>query len=119
MDNKGWIILAVAAVALFAIKLVAKPNSAEKEIAKQKIKSGALVVDVRTADEYAGGHYENATNIPVQELAGRLGELGKDTNKMIVVYCAAGVRASQAKAILLKAGFKDVTNAGGLSDLKP
>ena len=113
-----WIIAALVAAAFVAMQLLAKPGSVDKMAAKEKIKQGALVIDVRTPDEFAAGHYDNATNIPVSDIAGRVAEIG-GTNRAIVVYCAAGVRAAKAKAILQKAGFSDVTNAGGLSDLKP
>lgn len=83
-----------------------------------KIKQGATVVDVRTPQEYATGHYEGATNIPLQDLQGRLTELG-DKQKAIVVYCASGMRSAQAAKVLAAAGFTDVTNAGGLGNLKP
>ena len=96
---------------------IATQLQVEKALAKEKIKQGALVVDVRSADEFADGHYADAKNIPVSEIARRAEELG-DKNRPVVVYCAAGVRAAKAKAILLNAGFKDVTNAGGLSDLQ-
>lgn len=109
-----WIaIILVAAAAFYAMRAAGKDTSA----AKDKIKQGALVLDVRTAGEFAGGHYTGAVNIPVQELKNRISELGS-TNRAVVVYCAAGVRAGKAKQILLDAGFKDVTNAGGLSDLQ-
>jgi phage shock protein E len=85
-------------------------------VAREKITSGALVLDVRTDDEYQGGHYEGARNIPVQDLEARLNELG-DKKRAVVVYCASGVRSARAADIMTKAGFTDVTNAGGYGDL--
>jgi phage shock protein E len=117
MGKKIWIVAAVICGGLAVVKLLAKTDADEKAAAKEKIRNGALVIDVRTAGEFADGHFNGALNIPVQELGARANELG-DTNRAIVVYCAAGVRAAKAKSILQKAGFKDVTNAGGLSDLK-
>jgi phage shock protein E len=82
----------------------------------EKIKQGALVIDVRTAAEYAGGHYKGAIHISVTELMTRLSEIG-DKQKPLVVYCASGRRSAQAAKILVDAGFQDVTNAGGLANL--
>ena len=82
----------------------------------KKMKAGATILDVRTTGEFSGGHYKNAINIPIQELASRLKELGSKT-KPVVVYCAAGFRAGKAKTLLESNGFKDVTNAGGLRDM--
>jgi len=82
----------------------------------EKIKAGAKVVDVRTPDEYEEEHYPNAVLIPVDQVAARISEFG-DKEKPIVVYCASGARSAYAAKILRQSGFKDVTNAGGLSDM--
>jgi len=90
--------------------------------AKQLIASGAAVVDVRTVEEFAGGHLERAANIPVQELGGRIGEIealvGGDRSKPVVLYCKSGRRATAAKQQLEAAGFTHVVNGGGYTELK-
>lgn len=80
------------------------------------IKEGALVVDVRTPEEFASGKYPNAKNIPVDQIESRLKEFG-DKDRKIVVHCRSGARSSKAKSILESNGFKSVINAGGLSDM--
>lgn len=85
------------------------------EHVKQKLAAGATVVDVRTAQEFRGGAYPGARNIPVQEIAHRLGEIPKD--RPVVLYCASGVRSGSAAKILQRAGYPDVVNAGGLGDM--
>ena len=87
----------------------------QKKVA-EKIKSGALIVDVRTVSEYKDGHYPNALHIPVTEIENRLNEFG-DKNRCIIVYCASGGRSGKAVLMLNKHGYKDVINAGGLSDI--
>lgn len=81
-----------------------------------KIRAGAAVIDVRTPDEFEDGHYEGARNIPVNLLEARLAELGPK-DKPVIVYCASGARSALAARILKGAGFRDVTNAGGFSDM--
>jgi phage shock protein E len=94
----------------------------DPEAAKRLVAGGAVVLDVRTADEYADGHLPNAVNIPVQDLGGRLAEVeklvAKDKSRPIVVYCAAGSRAASAKTALESAGFTQVVNGGGYEDLR-
>ena len=80
-------------------------------VVREKIKMGALAIDVRTPSEYQSDHYKGAKNIPLQELQSRLSELG-DKNMPIVVYCASGLRSAMALKILTKAGFTDVMNGG-------
>ena len=101
---------------------VATSNAKDPAAARKSIAAGALVLDVRTADEYAQGHLPNATNIPVQELSSRLDEVaklaGNDKAHPIVVYCAKGGRAAKAKDQLDAAGYAHVVNGGGLDDLR-
>ena len=82
--------------------------------AKRMVEQGALLLDVRTPAEYAGGHLRGAVNIPVQELAARLAEVGvKD--RPIVVYCRSGHRSSNATDMLRGAGFTQVHDLGAMS----
>ena len=76
----------------------------------------ALVVDVRTPGEFASGHHPRAVNIPVDQVRSRIAEFG-DKKKPVVVYCASGNRSGRAKQALESAGYTQVTNAGGFSDL--
>ncbi|WP_041590145.1 rhodanese-like domain-containing protein [Teredinibacter turnerae] len=74
-------------------------------------------IDVRSADEYAGGHYSAAVNIPHTEIAARIGEVTDDKNADIHVYCRSGRRSGIAKETLEKMGYTQVTNEGGYSDV--
>jgi NADPH-dependent 2,4-dienoyl-CoA reductase/sulfur reductase-like enzyme/rhodanese-related sulfurtransferase len=69
-----------------------------------------VLLDVRTADEFAAGHIPGAVNIPVDELRGRRGELPRGGR--ILAYCQVGQRGYLATRILLQSGF-DVANLGG------
>jgi phage shock protein E len=97
-------------------------STKDPEAARKLIAAGAVVLDVRTADEYAEAHLPNAVNLPVQELSSRLGDVdglvAGDKARSIVVYCAAGARATEAKAQLEAAGYSHVVNGGGLDDLR-
>ena len=90
--------------------------------AKQMIRDGALVVDVRTQSEWDQGHLAQAKLLPLPELAQRLRDVeewaGGDKAKPIVVYCRSGRRSGEAKTILERAGFARVENGGGYDDLK-
>jgi phage shock protein E len=106
-------VAAVIAVVAFVMHLRGQSN---RGALAAKIAAGAKVIDVRTVQEYAGGHFEGAVNIPVDTLANRAKTLGAKDGA-VVVYCASGGRSAQAAGILRAAGFTDVTNAGGLSNL--
>lgn len=85
-------------------------------IVKEKIKAGALVVDVRTVDEFQDEAYPGAVNIPVGALPTRMKEL-EPKDRSIVLYCASGSRSAMAAQMLKASGWKDVVNAGGLYDM--
>jgi phage shock protein E len=82
----------------------------------QLVKDGAVILDVRTPGEYAGGHIEGSKNIPLQSIQQNLSKIPKD--KVIITCCASGMRSGSAKSILLSSGFKEVHNGGGWMSLK-
>ena len=77
------------------------------------LKNGAVVVDVRTASEFKGGHFKGAKNIPLDEIQSRLDEVG-ERSALIVLHCHSGMRSASALRILTAAGFTNVLNAGTL-----
>lgn len=74
------------------------------------LKEGAIMIDVRTRSEYAGGHNPQSRNIPLDELNKESQKL--DKSKPIILCCASGTRSGMAVGILKKNGFKEVINAG-------
>ena len=82
----------------------------------QLVKDGAVILDVRTPGEYAGGHIEGSKNIPLHSIQQNLSKIPKD--KVIITCCASGMRSGSAKSILLSNGFKEVHNGGGWMSLK-
>lgn len=70
-----------------------------------------MLLDVRTAEEYAEGHIAGAAWIPVTELAKRLGEVPH--GKRVYVYCHSGVRSARASKLLAERGFKNIENVKG------
>ena len=89
-----------------------------QEKAWTEIRGGALLVDVRTQQEFDQGHLEGALLIPHTEIASRASELGSDKDRAIVLYCRSGSRSSQAKQALEKLGYTNVMNAGGYESMK-
>jgi rhodanese-related sulfurtransferase len=72
--------------------------------------NGAQVIDVRTRQEFASGHFSHSRNIPLSELAAKASEISKK-GKPVILCCASGIRAAQGLAILKKQGI-EVYNAG-------
>ncbi len=83
----------------------------------QLVKEGAIIVDVRSKGEYAGGNIKGSINIPVDQLPNNLAKL-KDKNKTIITCCASGMRSASAKSILKSNGYTSVHNGGGWMSLQ-
>lgn len=80
---------------------------------KEKIKNGAILVDVREQNEYDDQHIPGSILIPLSEFAERFEELPKD--KPLVMQCRSGARSARAGEHLLANGYTDVVNmAGGI-----
>jgi rhodanese-related sulfurtransferase len=75
----------------------------------------AVVIDVRTPEEFAGGSLVGARNIPVEALATRLAELSRFKGRPVIVVCQSGARSGRAIGQFTKEGFTEVYNlAGGI-----
>lgn len=77
--------------------------------AMELIEDGAVVVDVRTSDEYKSGYIENSINIPVDNIS----DIEYDKETVIIVYCASGMRSAEAAKILIQEGYTNVYNLDG------
>lgn len=83
---------------------------------KELIKNGAVIVDVRSPNEFQYGHIKNSLNIPLQSLGSQLGKI--DKNKVVITCCASGMRSASAKSILKAKGYPVVHNGGGWNSLE-
>ncbi|WP_247869493.1 rhodanese-like domain-containing protein [Herbaspirillum sp. ST 5-3] len=88
-------------------------HSIDVKQAQQLKSQGALLLDVREADEYASGHAPGSTLIPVGQLGARLKEIDAFRNKTVVLICRSGRRSAVATEMLRKAGFSDAKNVEG------
>jgi len=77
---------------------------------------GALLLDVRTDEEFAGGHIVDARHIELSQLATSIDSIKKYREKPVIVYCETGNRSAQALKTLKDQGFTQAFNlAGGLA----
>ncbi len=76
----------------------------------QLVKEGAVILDVRSKSEFAGGHIKGSLNIAVDQLGDNLSRL-PDKQKPVITCCASGMRSAMAKRILASNGYQ-VHNGG-------
>jgi rhodanese-related sulfurtransferase len=74
------------------------------------LKKGAIILDVRSKGEFAGGHAKGAINIPLDQLPSQLNRFKKE--EVIITCCASGMRSGSAKRMMNQAGFTNVYNGG-------
>ena len=75
-----------------------------------------VVVDVRTREEYDGGHIENAVLVPNESIGGEMPEALPDKEATLLVYCRSGRRSKDAAQKLLELGYQSVYDFGGVID---
>ena len=81
---------------------------------KTLVAQGALIVDVRTSDEFKGGHIKNAINIPVDTISSKTNEL-KKKGKPVITCCASGMRSARATSILKQNGIEAYNGGSWMS----
>lgn len=74
---------------------------------------GAVLLDVRTPEEYAEGHIEGSVNIPLQSIE-QAESVIKDKDTPLFVHCRSGGRSAQATSILKRMGYTNVEDIGGI-----
>ena len=78
--------------------------------------SGYIIIDARTQEEYDQGHIPGAILIPEYEIADRAEKELPDKNQLILVYCRSGRRSKIAAEVLVKLGYTNVKEFGGIID---
>jgi rhodanese-related sulfurtransferase len=84
----------------------------------EMLRKGAVIVDVRTKNEFAGGHIRGSLNLPLQSLSEQKTKHLPNKNQIIITCCASGMRSASAKKMLQASGYTQVYNAGSWSKLQ-
>lgn len=112
--KRTTIVLVMVVVTLIASCKSLQVLTTDDELYRQ-INGEAILLDVRTAAEYADGHLEGSVNIPLGKLRTDYARL--DPNRTYVTYCSHGLRSVKATDILKDKGFKHVFNGGPMSNV--
>ena len=128
---KGLIIMLLISLSLFGMTACDGENKSEKEsqnpityeqITAEQAKAimdtekDYVIIDARTEEEFAEGHIENAILIPEYEIVNRAEEELPDKEQLILVYCRSGRRSKIASEELVKLGYTNVKEFGGIID---
>ena len=122
---KGLIIMFLISLSLFGMTACDGENgiaSTYEQITAEQAKiimdteKDYIIIDARTEEEFAEGHIENAILIPEYEIASRAEKELPDKEQLILVYCRSGRRSKIASEELVKLGYTNVKEFGGIID---
>ncbi|MDO8281408.1 MAG: rhodanese-like domain-containing protein [Thermodesulfovibrionia bacterium] len=110
-------ILLIILIAYFVIKpLIINDLNVEK--ARKMIDEGAVIIDVRSENEYQTSHLDSTVNIPLPELKDKIGKTVADKGKVVLLHCRSGSRSFAGKRILKSMGYENVFNLGSFKRAK-
>lgn len=121
---RGLVIMLLISLSLFGLTACkgGGNNATYEQITPQEAKAimdteqDYIIIDARTEEEFAEGHIENAILIPEYEIAQRAEKELPDKDALILVYCRSGRRSKIASEELVKLGYTNVKEFGGIID---
>jgi phage shock protein E len=105
----AFIILMLLALAYMYMKRSGQISSKE---AVEYLRNGAMLIDVRSVNEFESGHILQAHNMPLDRIDLLVPTAVRDKNKVLLLHCSTGVRSGMAKKKLEEMGYKNVFNLG-------
>jgi len=109
MDWLTWIIIGGAIAAFLVLKRL---TLVRPETAREWLKKGARVIDVRSEGEFKDRHLPGAVNIPLDRLREEIARIAPDKEQPLLLHCLSGTRSGLGKTSLSKMGYRNVFNLG-------
>lgn len=81
-----------------------------------ELPDNAVLLDVRSVEEFQSGHLPGAVNLPLPEISAKAADRFPDRNVPLYLYCRSGRRSENARRILQDAGYSNVHNLGGFEE---
>jgi phage shock protein E len=108
----NWIPLLLITGVVLVLAILKKAGQVSTKEAQELLKAGALVIDVRTAEEYVAGHLATAVNMPLNEIEASIGRLVRAKDQVLLLHCQSGIRSGAAMKKLKQMGYTNVYNLG-------
>ena len=109
MDWHTWIIIGGAVAAFLVLKRL---TLVRPEVARDWLKKGAKVIDVRSEGEFQERHLPGAVNVPLDRLRVEIARHAPDKEQPLLLHCLSGARSAMGKASLRKMGYRNAFNLG-------
>jgi phage shock protein E len=108
----NWGSILLIAILLLVLVFARRRGLIGARAAQELLKTGAKVIDVRTAAEFASGHLPGALNLPLDSIESELPRRFADRSQAFLLHCASGMRSSAAKSKLRILGYENAFNLG-------
>ena len=109
--DRTQVIIIVAIIVFFLLK---KLGQVGPQKARELKASGAVLIDVRTSEEFASGHIAGAINIPLDQISEKIEKQIPDKQQALLVYCLSGTRSGMARRILRGKQYENSYNLGSI-----
>ena len=114
MNN--YILYLVVGLAIVAVFLwIQRAGLASKETARTAVREGALVIDVRSEQEFRSQHLPGAINLPLDGIREQITSAVPDKGKPVLLHCLSGARSARAQSVLRQLGYTRVYNLGSFT----
>ena len=107
-----WTIAIIVGAIMVAFFIMKRMSFVSEEAARKHLAQGALVIDVRSPEEFRGGHVPDAINLPLGGLHDSLPRRVKDKNQVLLFHCLSGGRSGIAKGQARGLGYANTFNLG-------
>lgn len=111
----NWNLIIVVIIGVAAVWWLKRAAFVAKAVAGKLLAEGALVIDVRSPEEFRRGHISGAINIPLGALRHEIVRLVPDRQQGLLVHCLSGGRSALAQRQLKNLGYANVFNLGSLT----
>ncbi|HME56905.1 MAG TPA: rhodanese-like domain-containing protein [Terracidiphilus sp.] len=108
----NWIAICIILAVFLAFLLLKRTGQISAKEALAHLKSGALVIDVRTPSEFSSGHLPSAINLPLDQIETALPRKVRDKSQVLLLHCQSGMRSGVAKKKLNALGYSNAYNLG-------
>jgi phage shock protein E len=108
----NWIVVLVMVGLLVVFLVVRRTGQIAETAAATHLKTGALVIDVRSAAEFRGGHLQRAINMPLPDIEMLVARRVQDKNQVLLLHCQSGMRSGLARRKLAALGYTRAFNMG-------
>ncbi|HTB98273.1 MAG TPA: rhodanese-like domain-containing protein [Terracidiphilus sp.] len=112
MGTIGWTIYFIALAGVLGFMFMRRSGQVSMKEASDYVRRGAMIIDVRTPEEYRAKHLSQSFNMPVDEVESLLPNKVRDKERIILVHCQSGLRSRKAKEQLTRIGYKNVYDMG-------